>query len=131
VAEFLTREWVGELDAAARRSPPFETDAGGTPFTVELRVGDAPSGEFVYQMTVSDGAARFAVGSPAAPDLVVLLDAAFAARIRSGEENVQDALLAGALKVRGDVEGLIGRAPALAAVGTVFGDLGTGGASRS
>jgi hypothetical protein len=131
VAEFLTREWVDELDAAARRAARFETDAGGTPFTIELRVGGAPSGEFVYQMTVSDGAARFAVGSPGAPDLVVLLDAGSAARIRSGEENVQDALLAGALKVRGDLEGLVGRASALAAVGAVFGELDADEGSRS
>ena len=132
VAEFLTPEWVAELDEAARRSSTLGKLGTNPPFTVELRVHDAPGhsgddadredgdGEFVFQVAFADGSARFAMDSPAEPDLLVLLDARFAARIRSGDATVQDALAAGALKVRGDLEGLVSRAAALSAVGDVF-----------
>ena len=75
----------------------------------------------MFQAVFADGSTRFAVGSPSEPDLLVRLDALFAARIRSGDANVQEASAAGALKVRGDLEGLVvARAAALAAVGDVF-----------
>jgi hypothetical protein len=120
VAEFLTAEWVAELDAWARGNPVLAALADGEPMTVELRVRDAERDEFVFQAVFAAGEARFTVGSPSAPDLVVLLDAGFAARIRAGAANVQDALEAGGLKVRGDLDALVARAPALAAVGDVF-----------
>ena len=123
MAEFLTPEWVAELDAAARRSPTLGPLGTDPPFTVELRVYDTPGNggdEFVFQAVFADGSTRFVVGSPSEPDLLVRLDAVFAARIRSGDANVQEALAAGALKVRGDLEGLVARAEALSAVGDVF-----------
>ncbi|HZP28607.1 MAG TPA: hypothetical protein VFC99_06620 [Acidimicrobiia bacterium] len=121
--EFLTPGWVAELDAAARESPGLRALGAGPPFTVELQVGAAGNGagEFVFQAAFGGGATRFTVGSPGVPDLVVRIDAGFAARIHAGTANVQDALLAGALKVRGDLDGLVERASALAAVGTVLG----------
>ena len=50
----------------------------------------------------------------------MLVDYLFAARINSGDANAQEALAAGSLKVRGDLEALVGRAGALAEVGDVF-----------
>jgi hypothetical protein len=120
VPAFLTAEWVAELDAVARKSAALTCPGGGGALRVELRVLDRDRGEFVFQAVFADGGTRFAVGSPAAPDLLLVLDAEFAARIRSGDASVQDALAAGALKVRGDVDALVARAPALAAVDDVF-----------
>jgi hypothetical protein len=131
VAEFLTPEWVAELDAAARESSALGALDRGAPLTVELRVDDGERGDFVFQATFTDLGTRFAVGSPSEPDLRVTLAAGFADRIRSGDANVQDALQAGALHVRGDLEALVGRAPALAAVGDVFAALRDPGRTSS
>jgi len=123
VPEFLTPEWVAELDARAREAggSPAASAGAGRPLTVELHVTGAPNGEFVFQAAFGDATVRYATGTPAEPDLVVTLDAGFAARIRSGDANAQDALAARALKVRGDLEQLARAAPALAALGEAFG----------
>jgi len=126
VPEFLTPEWVAELDALGRRASPrpsgasdpmAETGGSGRPLTVELHVTGTPSGEFVFQAAFGESTLRFASGSPWAPDLLVTLDYLFATRIHLGDANAQDALAAGALKVRGDLELVAASAPALSALG--------------
>jgi hypothetical protein len=119
VAEFLTAGWVAELDALARQAGGVPPGAGAA-FTVELHVQGAPGGEFVFQASFGNGAPGFAVGSPSEPDVLVFVDAAFAARIRSGDANAQEALAAGALKIRGDLGILAGTAVSLAELGDVF-----------
>jgi hypothetical protein len=120
VAEFLTPEWVAELDAAARDAPDLRALGRDEPLTVEMRIRGGAGDEFVFHAEFSADGTRFSLGSRAEPDLVLALDAEFARAIRSGDANIQDALHAGALKVEGDVEGLAGRAPALAKVGNIF-----------
>ena len=102
----------------------MEGDGGsGRPLTVELHVTGTPSGEFVFQAAFGESTLRFASGSPSAPDLLVTLDYLFATRIHLGDANAQDALAAGALKVRGDLELVAASAPALSALGEAFAEL--------
>jgi hypothetical protein len=127
LAQFLTPEWVAELDAAAREAPGLRALGRDGTFTVELRIRGGDGSDFVFHAAFTPDGTRFASGSPAGsepePDVVLVLDTTVAQAIRSGDANVQDALLAGALKVRGDVQGLAARAPVLAAVGDVFAPL--------
>jgi hypothetical protein len=116
VAEFLSAEWVAELDALARRVGT-DVSGPGDPITVELHVQGAPDGEFVFQAAFGEGTSGFVAGSPSEPDLVVLVDHSFAARIHSGDANAQEALAAGALKVRGDLGVLTRVGGALAGLG--------------
>lgn len=118
MAEFLTPAWVAELDAVSRTSSGALRT--GSPVTVELRVLGAPGGDFVFQVAFGDGTLRFASGSPSEPDLLVLVDSLFAARIHSGDANAQEALAAGALKIRGDLRILAGTADALSVLGDLF-----------
>ena len=77
-------------------------------------------GEFVFQAGFGAGSAGFAAGSPAEPDLLVFVDYGFAVRIHAGDANAQEALAAGALKIRGDLGVLAGAAVSLAGLGDVF-----------
>ncbi len=119
VAEFLTAVWVAELDARAR-GIGLDLSGTGAPVTVELRVHGAPDGEFVFQAVFGSGSSAFVAGSPSEPDLLVFVDYSFAARINSGDANAEEALAAGALKIRGDLGVLAGAAGALADLGDVF-----------
>ena len=127
--EFLTPEWVAELDALARtatRRPSgpegstADPEAPGRLVTVELHVTDGAGGEFVFQVAFSGSTLRFVPGAPAEPDLLVTVDHRFAERIHRGDASAQDALAAGALKVRGDLELVGASAPALSALGEAF-----------
>ena len=120
MAEFLSPEWVAELDGAARRSPALAGPAGDEPLTVEQRVRGGPPGDVRYHVVLADGGVRFVYGPAPEPDVLLVIDYAFAAEMHRGRGSAQDALAAGALKVRGDLDRLLARSEALLAIDDVF-----------
>ena len=117
--EFLSREWIEALDAAARAAT-LSADAATVSIEIEQVVRDAPGGEIRYHLRLEDGRARVLSGPGAAPHLRLIADYDVAARIQRGEVNAQEALATGRLKVQGQFAHLLRVDEALRSLEDVF-----------
>ncbi len=111
---FLSPEWLDDLAGAASG---VEVDAG-TPVTVEQVV----DGQVRYRLRVGDG--RVAVVRDDGPsDVSLRTDLTTAVALARGELAPTDALLAGRLRLAGDVKALRRAAPALASLDAALTEL--------
>ena len=121
---FLSDDWLAALDARARNDrsgPDVEM------FVLEQVVTDVPDrGEVRYRVTFSADGVRVAPMATTAPDVTFGTDHATAVAISRGETNAQRALAAGRFSVRGNVEALVSRGSALAALDDVFAEVRAG-----
>ena len=114
---FLSPEWIEALDAAAREA----TVPGGVRLTIQQIVtGDGEGAEVRYHLVLDDGRLRVHPGEAAAADVTLVQTRAVAAALSRGELNAQQALEAGRLKLRGDIDHLAREGRALTAVEDVF-----------
>jgi hypothetical protein len=112
VAEFLSDEWVAELDAAARAASDVHVPEV---LVVETVVHD-PTGDFGYQLRLGpDGASVAAPGTDRA-DVVLVTDRATAWALHQATVRAQDAFARGVLKVLGRPELLAGHTEVFARV---------------
>jgi hypothetical protein len=119
VPEFLSEAWLHELDAALRSAPDLVALG---PLEIEQSVSGVPRrGEVRYRMVVDAEGARIDADhdqkQPAEVHLAT--DYATAVAIAAGKENAQTALAAGRLRIGGNVEVLVRRGSAFAALGDV------------
>jgi hypothetical protein len=143
VAEFLSDEWIAEMDVAARASPFADGGDGGDTIVVEPLVHGVPRrGDVRYRVTCDTVVRSVTRGDDgAAPaDVGIDTDYATACALARGDLNGQTALADGSLRVSGDLARLAGHAGALARLADLFesvracttypaGDPGTGGRS--
>jgi hypothetical protein len=116
VAEFLTDEWLDELEAAARAA-----DVPVAPrLVLQQVVPDGPGGDVAYAVVVEDGKVRVDRGRVEHPDLVFTQDRATAEAIHRGELSAQAAFMQGRLRLGGDLRAVIDRAADLASIDDVF-----------
>jgi hypothetical protein len=116
VVEFLSDEWVAQLDAAARAGRGLESDP---PLVVETLVR-APGGDTGYQVHLSPDGASVTKAGAATPDVVLVTDRATAWALHRGDLHAQDAFARGVLKLRGRPELLSGRAAVFGALERAF-----------
>ena len=116
MARFLSEAWFDDVAAMA----PIDDR---TSLTLQQVVTDAPEGEVRYHVRVSEGRAAIYVGQAARPDATFTEDYATAAAVARGELSVQAALLAGRIRIGGNMatlsryqEDLAGMDPIPAAV---------------
>ena len=117
MAEFLSPEWIAELDAAARGADDLTVDGS---FVLGQVVRGGPGGDVTYQVRFGAAGATVAAGAPEPADVTLVTDRATARALHNGSCRAQDALAAGALKVNGRPEVLAGRAELLAALDRAF-----------
>jgi hypothetical protein len=120
VAQFLSREWIEELDAAARSASSRVADIGDRTIMIQQVVQEAPGGEARYYLEIGPGGMRVRPGSADAPVLTFLTHYDMARALQTGEANAQEALLAGRLKIQGELELVAGRENTFAALDDVF-----------
>ncbi len=121
MAEFLSPEWMEELDDAARASATLAAIEG--PLVVEQRVTGTTHGDRCYHLLLGDGPARVVPGAASSPDLVLSTDYDTARAIHEGVENAQRALSAGRLRVHGNLDAVLDRVDALSVLDDVFADV--------
>jgi len=118
--EFLSDEWLAEMDAAARAAPH---GAAGDLLVVEPHVRGVPGrGDVRYRVTC-DTVVRSvtrAEGGAGAADVGIETDYAVACALARGDLNAQTALADGSLRVSGDLARLAAHAGALARLGDLF-----------
>lgn len=118
VAEFLSAQWIAELDRLAREAPQL-ADAAEEPVVVEQRVtGEART--VVYHLVLGPGPARVYEGPAERPDLTLVITEESARRIQAGTANAQRCLADGSLRLRGNPDVLTRRAGVLTRVGDLF-----------
>ena len=122
MAEFLSPEWLEELDAAARASA-LTAASGGEPLALALEVRGSPYGDVRYHVVVEASETRVHQGVSDAPALTLVTDYATAVALHRGEINAQSAVNAGAVQVHGGLVGLVRHAELLAAIDDVFADV--------
>jgi hypothetical protein len=133
MARFLSPEWFAEVTRFPR---PLETKAGlplaeasaESPLVLEQVVRDGPDGEVRYRVVVTAGGAyieppsnldrRPAPDQPA-PDLTIACDWPTATDLAQGTLSAQAALMAGRLRVSGNLARLSRRAADLVGVDPV------------
>jgi hypothetical protein len=117
VPEFLSEEWLRDLDAAVRAAPhPSTSD----PIEIEQVVSGVPRrGEVRYRIVADENGARVINGDDCghAADVRLTTDYPTAAAIAAGRENAQFALAAGRLRLRGNVDALLRHAATVDALG--------------
>jgi hypothetical protein len=126
VPEFLSETWIRELDRSVRSAARVPALA---PFVIEQVVSGVPGrGEVRYRLRITEDGGRVTDVSPdidhiattavdAEPfDVRLTTDYPTAVAISLGHENAQIALSRGRLRLGGNVETLIRRSDALAAL---------------
>lgn len=131
MAQFLSREWIEELDAAARSASSPVADVGNRTIVIQQVVREAPGGEARYYLEIGPGGMRVRPGSAEAPALTLLTHYDMARALQTGRANAQEALLAGHLKIRGELELVAGREKLFVALDDVFASVRAGTTYRS
>jgi hypothetical protein len=101
VARFLSNEWFDQLGAVAGPS------AGAADLVLQHLVTGGPEGDVDYHVRVAGGAVRIFRGPASDPDVTFAEDYDTAAAIASGRLGAPAALLAGRIRVGGDMASLI------------------------
>lgn len=139
---FLTREWAEALDGAALASGALREAARGVELTIQQEVvpdgddagtpgragGDTADGDDTdtavrYALRFADGEVRVLWGPVGAPDVTFVQDRSAAEAMSRGELNAQQAFVLGKLRVRGDVDRLVGAREAFALLEDTFADV--------
>ena len=110
MAEFLSPAWISELDDAARASDDLVRFDGPLVLEQIVQCGSARP-DVRYQIRIERGRARVVDVSGGddheRADIVLLTDVATARALHTGARRTQDALAAGALKIRGNPDVLV------------------------
>ena len=116
MAEFLSPEWIAELDVALRAAE----NADDGPLTLEQVVSDVPRrGVVRYRLVLSHGAAVVSESNDARVDVRLTTDYETAVAIARGDANAQVALAFGRLRIGGDSDALVRHADQLARLADV------------
>lgn len=120
---FLSAEWLHALDTEARRIAPPPGLAPGQRVIVGQEVHGVPGvpgGVVRYQLVVDGTGVHVDADAGAAAQLTFVCDYESAVALARGDTNAQAALMAGRLRLRGDVERFASARDALLALGDVF-----------
>ncbi len=107
MAQFLSDEWVAELNGAVASDEKVSLAASGVQLTIQQVVVGPNGGERCYTTRVDDGRVELAPGRADDADTTITEDYTTAAALARGESTPQDAILTGKVRVRGDMGALL------------------------
>ena len=116
MAQFLSPEWISDLDASAEALDV----PSGLQLVVQQIVSDGDAREVSYVIEIGEGRVQVRPGRVEGADITFAQDRATAEAIARGEISAQEAFLAGRLRVGGDLRAVMDRSRELAAVSDVF-----------
>ena len=107
MAQFLSDEYLANATDALAAHSGFGAAIANAELALQFNVSDAPDGEIMYFITVSDGVAHMASGSLADADVTISNTYDTAVDISKGDLNTQMAFMTGKLKVEGNMAKLL------------------------
>lgn len=120
MVRYLSLDWFDALSTEVSASAALADVARDHTIGVTQVVTDGPEGEVTYHLQVADGRASFGPGAADPEDVRMAQDWATAVGVATGEQNAQEAFLAGRIRLTGDQQKLIASQPVFAALDTVF-----------
>lgn len=114
MARYLSDEWFDQLGAATEATEPSGLAGADHTLVLQHVVSGGPGGEARYHLRITAGRAKIVRGTAADPDVTFTEDYATAAAIARGQLSAPTALLAGRIRVRGDMGALVARQGELA-----------------
>lgn len=116
MTRYLTPAWFEEVNRMARTSEALRQATTGARVTLQQVVVDAPGGVVRHWLRVDDGVVEAGLGDAADAHATVTTDYETAVAVHTGRLGADDAILAGRVRVRGDVRVLVEQADALRGV---------------
>jgi putative sterol carrier protein len=108
VADFLTEEWIQDLDEALRSDERVRTAEAGSSLVIQQTVtGVGGDAAVSWHMRIASTDADVTAGAAPSPDVTFTQDHATAVAIGTGELSAQAAFMLGKLRIGGDVSRLI------------------------
>jgi putative sterol carrier protein len=106
MARFLSDEWLAELTGAIAGDEQVTLAASGVHLTVQQIVVGSAGHRTCYFTRVDDGRVELSPGRAKDPDTTITEDYDTAAALARGHTTPQDAILAGRIRVSGDLGAL-------------------------
>jgi putative sterol carrier protein len=103
MARFLSDEWVADLNGAVAADEQVSAAASGVHLTIQQVVVGPDGGETCYFTRVDDGRVELTPGRADDADTTITEDYDTAAALARGDTTPQDAILAGKVRVSGDL----------------------------
>jgi ubiquinone biosynthesis protein UbiJ len=104
---FLSDEWLAELNGAVASDEQLSRAASGIHLTVQQVVVGPEGHETCYATRVDDGRVELMPGRADDADATITEDYDTAAALARGDTTPQDAILAGKVRVSGDLGALL------------------------
>jgi hypothetical protein len=108
VADFLSTEWLRELNESLANAEPVSLESGPATVRVVIEFPDAPNNRpHAITFSIGPDGARVESGDHLAADAIVRLAYADASALTGGDIDSATALRDGRVKVRGDVNAIV------------------------
>jgi putative sterol carrier protein len=120
MAQFLSPEWIAEIDAAASGDPTLAEATEGVHLVVQQVVNGTPHGDVHYVIRVENGSVRVVSGEASDAHVTFTQDWDTAVAMSTGELSAQDAFTGGRLWLKGDVTRLMENQAAFADLDQAF-----------
>jgi predicted lipid carrier protein YhbT len=120
MAVYLSREWLEQVNEAARANEELADVVGGVRLVLQQVVTDGPSGDIRYAVRIEDGGVAVVPGEAPDADVTVTEDHATAVGVHRGELRAPVAFMTGRIRVSGNTQLLLGAQAALHRLDAVF-----------
>jgi putative sterol carrier protein len=107
MARFLSHEWLAELNRAIASDEEVRQAGSGVHLTLQQVVVGADGSATCYSTRVDDGLVELTPGRAEGADVTITEDYETAAALAQGKTTPQDAILAGKVRVSGNLRALL------------------------
>jgi len=122
VAQYLSGAWIADLNKAAATAGVQRAESAGSELRLQQVVTGGSDGEVAYAIRLGQSLDVVA-GRIDDPDVTITEDIDTAVAVGRGDLSAQDALLAGLVRVSGNMSALLGAQDALSRLGRIFDDV--------
>ena len=114
--KFLSEGWLNAANETLAGDADYQSATATTDLTLQFVVGDTPTGDVEYTVTMHNGTTTFAGGAREGADATIRNNHETAMAISKGDLNTQAAFISGKLKVEGNLAKIMMNQSALTAL---------------
>ena len=120
MADYLSSQWIEQIDEAASSSEALRSATADVALTVQQEVTGGPEGDVTFHVVADHGDVSVRRGAAEHPDVTFTQDHATATAIGRGDLSAQAAFMVGRLRVAGDLDRLLTQHEAFIGIDDVF-----------